>query len=702
MERIEKLRRHALEVKINNDEWAYYYAKGFREGCKESEFLQLRYAHAVRYMLSHVSPAIDEGELIVGKPSNRALTETEAEELRLFRAEELAGFGSSAHMAVDYPKLLALGTEGIRAEIGEKLGGLDPLDPEDLKKRNFYESAKIALEGLEAFAENYAAHAEALAAKCGDAPRAEELRGIAQRCRRVPRFPAQNFRDALQSIHTLTVCLSMYPYGLYQYGRPDRYLIGFYRRDVRAGILDEQTAQEWIDCLCILPNELIVSGLAVGFMVGGRDAEGKDTSNELTELFLRSIGDTRMIYPGIGLAWHKDMPEKLLELSCELLGKGYSHPAIFNDELIVNGLKACGVPAEEAADYVQSTCVEITPCGSSSCWVASPYINTVQILLDVLGIRREGSEPAEFESMEQLLAAYYARLGERIRECWAEFDARMYERTQHFYQPLHSCFVNDCIARGEDIESGGARYNWIMPSFVGVSNLADSFRAIEKFVFEEGSLTFPRLAQMLEKDFAGEEAWRLKLLNLAEKYGNDDDIVDHYVLDFTEWLKKFVQPFRNVRGGRMVPSMFCWIMHDFFGQDTMATPDGRRCGFPLGDGSGPAQGREHSGPTASVLSSTKWDHSAFIGGIAVNMKFGKKLFKRESLPKLASLIKTFLQRGGFEMQINVVDAETLARARENPENYADLVVRIGGYSDYFVRLSDTMQREVMERTAHLL
>ncbi len=157
---------------------------------------------------------------------------------------------------------------------------------------------------------------------------------------------------------------------------------------------------------------------------------------------------------------------------------------------------------------------------------------------------------------------------------------------------------------------------------------------------------------------------------------------------------------RTYRGDRFIPSFFCWIMHEREGSITAASPDGRLCGFPLGDGSGPAQGREKKGPTASILSSTKWDHSPFIGGIAVNMKFGKRLFGEQSLPKMLDLVQTFMDRGGFEFQVNVVDKDTLLKARQNPEAYRDLVVRIGGYSDYFVNLPPAMQEEIILRTEH--
>lgn len=143
-------------------------------------------------------------------------------------------------------------------------------------------------------------------------------------------------------------------------------------------------------------------------------------------------------------------------------------------------------------------------------------------------------------------------------------------------------------------------------------------------------------------------------------------------------------------------------MHEKFGRETIATPDGRRARFPLGDGSGPCQGREMNGPTASIISSTKWDHHKFIGGVAVNLKFSKSAFGQNSLQTMKTLVKTYMRRGGFEVQINVIDNEILEKAQKNPEEYQDLVVRIGGYSDYFVKISPEMQKEVILRTVHIV
>jgi len=332
--------------------------------------------------------------------------------------------------------------------------------------------------------------------------------------------------------------------------------------------------------------------------------------------------------------------------------------------------------------------------------VASRYTNLVQLLLDVLGIKKEGSVPAEFSDIGQVKQAFYAKLKEKIKNDFIYFNTLMTERTRSFAQPLLSCFVNDCLARGRDTEWGGAKYNWIMPSFVGLANLADSLTIIDDLVFGSKRMSLSELADMLQKNFEGYENIRAYIQNRATRYGNDNEAADALVCELSQKIVEFCEGYENCRGGRLVPSLFCWIMHDMLGRDTMASPDGRCAGFPLGDGSGPAQGAEKNGPTASILSSTKWDHHKFIGGIAVNMKFSKKNFDGESKEKMASLVKTFMQRGGFEFQINVIDKEILEKARENPEQYNDLVVRIGGYSDYFTRLSKSMQAEIIQRSEH--
>lgn len=601
-------------------------------------------------------------------------------------------------MAVDYDRLLSQGIVGILESLRAYRAALDTTCTADLEKDLFYASCERCLQAVLRLSERYAEEAERQAAVCGDAARAAELREIAAVCRRVPAQPPETFREAVQAVHFLTFCLNIKPLKphsqQYQFGRPDRYLLPYYERDLAAGRLTRGQAQTLLDCVAVLMNQNVNKGLSNGYMVGGRDPHGHVVSNELTTMLMRVVEQVRLVYPSVGLCWCTDTPAADLRLACEILRQGHSHPAIFNDDVITAGLRGYGLSAEEACHYIHSTCVEITPIGCSNVWVASPYINLMQALLDVLD--------REYPTMEALYDAYFAHLRERLRAEMIEQNRARLER-MHTIDPLLSCFVNDCLRDGRDIEQGGARYNWTMPSFVGLSNVADSLTAIDEMVFRRQRYTFAALQELLANDFAGREDERLELLNAVPKYGNDVDRADAVVQRVSAWLAeectRYATAFRN---GRVIPSLFCWIMHDTLGQKTGAGPDGRKAGFPLGDGSGPAQGREQHGPTASVLSSTKWAHGPFIGGVAVNMKFSKALFRDSSLDRMEALIVTYLRRGGFEMQINVVDRETLLKAQQEPENYRDLIVRIGGYSDYFVRLTPTMQAEVLLRTEHAL
>ena len=650
-ERIEKLRRFSLErpcPSIRSREGELLYWRGCLPQNQPQDYRSAieRKASAKSYMLRNSTPVIGEGELLVGKPCFRSLSGEEEKELNQYDSSPvrslLATGGQGSHMAIDYPKLLSKGIRGIAEEIETLRSRLSPAVPEELEKECFYLACLESLSGVTDYAERYRQEALRQAEDCVDPRRAVELRKIAQVLSRVPYQPAESFWEALQSVWFVTFCLE----GLYQLGRPDRYLIDYYRNDLSAGRITKEQAQELLDCLCVLFNEITPQGLAVGFMVGGRDETGQDCSNELSAMLLQCLDDVRLVYPGIGLCWNQDTPEELLRQGCQLLAKGYSHPAIFNDEVISQGLRDYGVPSEEACSYINCTCVEITPVSSSAVWVASPYINLLQPLLDEM----ESANPAA--SFEQLKERVFFRLSEKIRREVAGQNLLQMDRSRQGFDPLVSCFVKDCLARGRDIDQGGARYNWIMPSFVGVANLADSLYTVKELVYTQRRLTLRQFSDILWDNFEHHIALRQEIANRYPKYGNDDDRVDGLVQEITQWIPRELRQYTTYRGDRFIPSLFCWVMHERLGRDTQASPDGRCLGFPLGDGSGPAQGREKEGPTASILSSTKWKHSPFIGGIAVNMKFNKGFFTGESLEKMLQIVKTYLRRGGFEIQLN--------------------------------------------------
>lgn len=706
LDRIEVLRLAAVRPNISYGEFYDYFNLAYvnNHGCPR---MMERVANAVKYAFERWTVDIAPGELIVGRPASSPHDpelQAQIDRANAAYAYNHCAVGQDSHMAVDYVRVLEKGMSGIAAYIREKLAALDPMSPEDVKKESFYHAALTCLEGVEILSERYADHANTLADAESNEKQASEYREIAEICRRVPKYPARTFREAVQCVCFLSYTLSVKPLRpsmlQFQLGHPDRYLYPYYKKDTEAGILTDDEAQTLIDCMAIQINRRVPNGLSCGYMVGGRYADGTVVSNELTKMCMLAVEQVRLVYPSVGLCHTKDTPEEDLKTALRILAKGHSHPAIFNDDVIQKGLQYYGLPPEESCEYIHSTCVEITPAKSSNVWVASPYMNLPGELLTVMdGV----TSTDECPTMEEFLSRYLAHLRERILANCRNETMNRWERAKYCVDPLLSCFVRDCLEDGVDIEEGGARYNWIMPSFVGVANAADALYTIERLIYRDGALTFDGLKAALKDNFATTPDV-LANIRALPKYGNDvtgEDSPDRYVKTISEFIADTCEDFRvPLSNGRLIPSLFCWIMHDHFGRGTGATPDGRFAGFPLGDGSGPAQGREHEGPTASVLSSTSWDHHRFIGGIAVNMKFTKAVFDEEKLGVMLALVKTYLARGGFEMQINVTNKEILEKARKNPELYEDLIVRIGGYSDYFVRLSPTMQEEVMARTEH--
>ncbi len=694
MQRIEKLRKTALDNVPCGDGFFLDFYKKYNEDMRASEWE--KYADAFYHAFASYTPTIFDGELIVGSAVNNMTADEQKEwdtkYCSIARARvDKAGAGQDSHMAIDYELVLSTGLTGIISKIEEKLLLCDK------DRTDFYNTAKKCLEAIIVYSSRYSDEALKLAEVEKNKERQNELIKIAQICKKVPAYPAESFYEAVQSVHFISHVLSFNPFRMgfqqFQLGHPDRYLLPYYLNDIENGIITKEYAQLLLDCLGIQINMRVPNGLSCGYMVGGRDKNGNTVANDLTEMCMQVIDDIRLVYPSVGFCYTSDTDEKYLEKACEILSHGRSHPAIFGDDTIAKGLIGYGIPQKDSHNYIHSTCVEITPVAASNVWVASPYNNMAQMLLDIMD--------KEYESFDALLDALFAHIDETIKGNCKYFTELRINRAENSVNPLLSCFVNDCIERGIDIEKGGARYNWIMPSFVGMANLVDSLYTLKELVFDKKEYTIAEINTILSKNFEGNEVLRQRILNGIPKYGNDNDDIDKYFGMITEHIisecKKYEAPHIN---GKFIPSVFCWIKHEFFGRQTGATPDGRVAGFPLGDGSGPCQGREMNGPTASILSSTKWSHHELIGGVAVNMKFSKTSLGANSVHTMKNLVKTYIARGGFEIQINVVDKDTLEDAVKHPENYKDLVVRIGGYSDYFTRLSPEMQKEIILRTEH--
>lgn len=703
-ERVERLRERAIQDSLahplpflegrtdyrRDDRYGWddrqlmlFYEAWEREYARPTTLLR-RYA-AEAEMIRNLPVCVFDDDLICGRPDQRPLDAAERERFECLRERNThvspQVLGRTGHMSLDYAKLLRLGIEGLLDECDRydaELGKASPL--ERVGKHEFYESVRLQLKALLDLEDRYVAEA-----------RKRGLDELADLMDRVPRKCARTFHEALQAMHFFSFVLR----DLFSCGHPDIDLIDYYRRDIESGALTEERALELIDCWNIQYTFYTRKTASISYMIGGRDADGTPVENELTWLFLQSIAHVRLAYPSVGLALTPETNPVLLDYAIGLLSRGLTHPALFNEDAIAKSLTNRGVAPKHARLFVHSTCVEITPCGCSGFWATSPYHNCAKILTDLLGKRRD------FANLAELEAAYRDALFEAVRHGQEEQDLLQLERLRNGGEsPLASCLVNDCIRRGKNIDQGGALYNHVLPDFIGASNVIDSFAAIDTLVFKEKRLTLDELFAAMKADFAGQEPLRQYIVSKCPHFGNDDVEMNALAKRFYAMLAESCKGYETIRGGKVYSGAFSFMMHEDMGKETMATPDGRKAGEALNGGSDPVSGRDVKGPTASLMATTEWNHADFPGGVAVNLRLGLRPDDSEQRKRVAQLVRTFLARGGFELQINSVSVAGLEDAMVHPERHADLLVRVGGYSDFFVRQSPQLQREILARTCH--
>ena len=697
--RIERLREIYYNGPVFQECLPYYhirrqrlnYMKAYLSNSKPSVLLRRSYAEGE--MLKQMNPIIEKEELIVGKFDFYPLTEEEQKECD--ECEEKmtvapGGSGMKGHMVPDYPKLLRLGVEGILEEIRTYRSQLDiDTNPqEDLEKDEFYECCEAELEGLLVLQKKYAQHARDMAKKEQDKEIKKNLNEIAKVLDWVPAKPARNFREALQSIHFFHFSL----WNGCHFGRVDQFLLPYYTRDIQSGILTKEKAQELIDCFRLIAVSYMHPDTSVNVLVGGRDPQGNLVENELTEMFLVSIENIRTMHK-VEFAISSETSDELLRYAIELNLKGFTLPSLLNDDVITEGMMQAGFPEEDARNWANTGCVEITPIGKSGIFVVSPYHNMANMLLEAMKQNVHSIEEL-FEEFKKVLRREIV-LGQRVENRY------QLERTRIGREVMRlSCLVDDCIKQGKSIDQGGARYNQIQPNFLGLANVADSFTVLEELVFDSKEYTLEEFCQILEQDFEGYENLRFRILHQIPHYGTNQERADQWVQRVTDAIVECCKGLSTFRGSFLSPGCFSYLEHARHGLKTGATPDGRKAAYPLSSGSSPVQGRETDGPTSAMLSATSWDHRPFLGGVAVNMKFEPNRTDEESLTKFLALLKVFLARGGFEMQINAANSQQLEEARKNPEQYRDLMVRVGGFSANFVQLTPEMQQEIIDRNIH--
>jgi pyruvate formate-lyase/glycerol dehydratase family glycyl radical enzyme len=640
--------------------------------------------------------------------------------------------GGSGHFIADYPKVLNKGMYGIIREAEERANDLKLWEPGALEQKEFLEAVSIALRAAINFAQRYAVLAREMAEKEADPKRQAELIKIAEHCEWVPGKPARTFWEAMQSLWFAHLIVQIESNGHSMgYGRFDQFMYPFYRKDIDQGTITPEEVVELLECLFIKTTEInkvrdwdatrVVMGYPMfqQLTVGGQTIDGKSAINDLSWLALEATANQKIIQPSLSVRWWNECPDDFLLKCCEVINihRG-GQPAMYSDEVIIPSQMGVGISLEDAYDYAIDGCVSITEPGKARREGPSAGYNMHKVLEVALFNGRDprtgiqlcpnpgNKDLSTFESFDEVMAAvkhqleYYDRQGAIALLCIERAYAELTPT------PFASALMDDCIQRGRDIEWGGAHYNTLFLRGVGMSNVGNSLAAIKKLVFEDKRLTGAQIRHALETNFedtstspTGPEIQQMLLA--TPKYGNDDDYVDLLVKEPTLHAMRDVRRYTSWTGGRGGFALLPVSQNVPFGEIIGATPDGRKAGVPTAEGCSPTRGTDVKGPTAAVKSVAKLDHVLADSGSLLNQKFNPAVLKDTSgLRKLAALIKTYFDLKGMHIQFNVVSAETLRDAQKHPEEYADLMVRVAGYSALFVSLDPAVQEDIIMRTEH--
>jgi formate C-acetyltransferase len=629
---------------------------------------------------------------------------------------------AQGHILPDVAGWLRLGVEGLRARV-EK--AQSQANATCVDGQVFYEAASIALQAAQELIRRYAQLARKQAGQESEGVRRQELERIASTCAWLSEHPARDFWEGLQAVWFLFVMLQIESNASsFSPGRFDQYMLPYLERDLCSGQLALSAAQELLEHLWLKFNEVVLlrssasaryfAGFPIGFNVvlGGQLPGGGDATNALSYMCLRAQADLGLTQPNLSIRIHRDSPNEFLMASSAVIGMGSGMPQVFNDEVIIPGQLAQGIPAERARNYAVVGCVELSTPGAALGWSDAAMFNMARLLeLTLYGGRdpRTGQQiglrtPAldEMDSYAQLEAAYDRQLAHHIALMAEGCDVVDRIHAELLPSPFLSLVVEDCIVHGTDVTAGGARYNFSGVQGVQIANVADSLAALQCAVYQEGWVTAVELLEALREDYAGRETLRQRLVHTIPKYGNDDDRVDNMAAKWADRYSELVRQRTNVRGGRYQPGFYTVSAHVPMGANVGATPDGRHAGEPLADGGlSPSAGRDHSGPTAVLRSVSKIDLRLASNGTLLNLKFLPALFRSEgALERFVTMLRGFCELEIPHLQFNVVSTETLRRAQLQPEAHRYLVVRVAGYSAYFTELDEALQEEIVRRTEY--
>ncbi len=617
------------------------------------------------------------------------------------------------------------GFSDIRKRIESSLSKIDFFnDPEALSKQEELKAMLVSLDAVSIFAQRHVAKLKELLDEETNEKRQGELQKMIAVSSHVPENKPTDFWEALQYywyVHQ-GVITELNPWDSFNPGRLDQHLLPFYREALDKNLFTDNEMREILQAFWVKfnnhpspPKTGVTAKESNTFTdfalinVGGVKADGTDAVNELSYLILDVIEEMRILQPSSMVQLSKKNPDKFIKSAIKVVKTGFGQPSIFNTDAIIQELINQGKSLVDARNGGASGCVETGAFGTEA-YILTGYFNLAKILeltinngFDPRTQKQIGPKTgvaAHFQSLDELMQAWETQLNYFI-------DLKIkgnniIEKMWATYMPAAflSVFIDDCIANGKDYNAGGARYNTNYIQGVGLGSLTDSLSSINYHVFQNKTLTMSDMLALVNSNFEDAEDFRKVIINETPKYGNDDDRADDIMKQIFEAFYKAVNGRPTSRGGVFRINLLPTTSHVYFGGVIGALPDGRKAGKPLSEGISPFQGADRNGPTAVIKSAAKIDHLR-TGGTLLNQKFTPALLSDDAgIEAIKNLIRTYFKMDGHHIQFNVVTAETLKKAKAEPEANRDLIVRVAGYSDYFIELSDELQDEIIRRTEH--
>ena len=689
------------------------------ESLKASEGMPavIRLALALDNVLRHMPVEIQPGELVVGlhplaaepeRPPEWVSIMPPQDPLRL--PEELAdleaGVFSSAnkrdHLTPNFPRLLAEGFDGVLGRVERDWP--DETQPQRIER----EAMAIALRAASCFVERYAALASQQAAGEPEPARRNELETAAKVCRRVAHEPAGSLHEAVQLMwfaYLIECVENGEGTGAFALGRFDQTLWPYWKADRDTGVARE-TLAELVASFWVKLNEF-PGPQVLNLTIGGSDRDGGDAVNELSFVCLELMDAFRTTVPSLSVRWHPNIDGAFFRQAVELSTKGLGQPGIYGDPACIKAMIHAGVDPRDATDVVPGGCVELGVQGCCHPWVGN-FFNLPKCLelalhngIDPQTGRRLGpatGDGAALDTFETLVEAYDRQVSYHIELMVRSDNTTDSLAGQYAQAPFLSSIIDDCIERGLDMSQGGARYNFTEIQAIGIANVVDSLLNVRRLVYERQEMTLDELIARLDRNFEGDEALRRQLMRMKPAYGDHDVETAQLARAVAHAYFDCCERHANPRRGPFRPGLLVWTLYDDWADVVGALPDGRRRGEAMVSSIGPRDEAAIDTPTSVILDVTAFDHYRCAGGLALNLRFDAALARTaKGVDAIGSLIRTYFNRGGMQVQINVVDSRVLRDAQEHPEAHAGLMVRVSGFSARFVTISRRMQDEVIAR-----